>query len=187
MKNNSIIKRFPPQSYWLNASIFLIWLVGLSIALFSPEHVLDEFQLLNSLIKFENLIIPVTQYSSHSSYPQVALLFNSFVMMFLPFYLLHGWRFWRYQKTGGLASRLHKDIKRFNLSDYFFLILLVIPLFGFLGFGGLYFWNGADSRLFLIGSSRLQMGIFGFFIPFYCCYFISGAVLAAKKVMLGKI
>lgn len=177
------------NSPYLKACIifFFVWLLGLLIATRAPNDVLDTYPLLKGYVELMNNFVPVYQYSSKSHFPQVAQLYSAFTYPFYPLYLSLGWMYWRRQTKGGLAIRLQKNIDEFTFGDYCFLLFFAIPFFCILGWVFLFIWNGSDTRMASLGSSKLQLGLIGIFIPMVSAYFFVGAALAIKKIIFKKI
>jgi hypothetical protein len=167
--------------------IILVWLIGFFVAVFSPENVLSTYPFLSNYVDLINVFLTVKRYSSKSHFPQIALLYNAIILPFFPLYLALGWRYWLAQTKGGLAIRLQKDIKQFSFGDYCFLLFFAIPLLSMVGWAALFIWNGSDTRMASIGSSRFQLGLIGIFIPLLSALLFAGAVLSIKKIIFRKI
>ena len=168
-------------------SLIGIWVIGLCIATISSRDVLEVNSILKKFVELLSNILPTVKYSTGSSFPQVAMLYWTFITIFYPFYLLCGWKFWCAQTKGGLGVRLQKDINEFKFGDYCFLILFAIPFFSIFAFTGVFLFTGADSRLFSTGTTRLHLGLIGMFIPLFASCCIAGVMASVKKIIFGKI
>jgi len=166
---------------------FFVWLLGLLIATRAPNDVLDTYPLLKGYVDLMNNFVPVYLYSSKSHFPQVAQLYNAVILPFYPLYLALGWMYWRRQTRGGLAVRLQKNIEEFTFGDYCFLLFFAIPFLSIIGWVLLFIFNGSDTRTASLGSSKLQLGLIGIFVPMVSAYFFVGAALAIKKIIFKKI
>ena len=129
----------------------ITWLAGLMAALFVPENILSASPALTLLVDVFSFAFPIKQFSSKSSFHDAAVVYYLVTLPSFPFLcrLTSTW--------------LHKTPKRgviVSLKLFFGAIVFgsLFPIWWFLFFG-------QDTRYFNLGSSRLDLGVFGMFWP----------------------
>lgn len=142
------------------AVIAVFWLAGVFIALFAPSHSHSTDSFLGGYIRFM-LAILMPRGGGASLHPFAFEFYYSFVWWSLPFWFSL-WIGWLKKKIGILKSGLiFKPVLSIGNR---FALLIMIPLWLAL----LYFCtlsDGQDVRIFKIGTSRIQLALFGISVP----------------------
>jgi hypothetical protein len=156
------VKVFQSRLEFVSAYVVLIlWCAGLMAALFSPTDVLDKSKALKIFVDAVlSWINPRGNLGSRSNFPQITQLYYALVAWAIPFFVVifNSWMQTRVGRDrGGLLFR-----KNLAMPCKLFVVLLLPIWVALIYFASLN--HGGDTRLFLLGSSRLALGVFGVLI-----------------------
>lgn len=140
-------------------------LVGLLLALYAPNSVLDDYPFLKPFTQFMGTILPPIQYyAEKSKFPQVTELYFALMWLFAPlhFYFLnqdfHEQRFeWARKWKLKELTPPYRGFKQY--AHRVFIVLILMPA---LIIFYLFYNKGYDFNLLPINSSRVMLGLFGF-------------------------
>jgi hypothetical protein len=157
-----------------------VWLLAVVLALLAPTDVLDQNASLAALVGFVDRIVPLSDYT-RSQYPQVSQAYFAIAWLGFPAFLYLFYFWW-----GGLqGGTMAKSRSEFSAAEWLGMVL-GIPFFIVLGVTGMLWYQGQDSRLFAIGSSRAQLGLLGMLVPLSSALCLSGAAAFLAKLVFGR-
>jgi hypothetical protein len=143
--------------------ILAIWFAGFITATYAPTTVLTDYWLARTFASMMSFVAtPLGQSASRSSFPEVSALYYSIIWWSFPWWLLIWWK-WANSQVGVSKTGILFKARLSLLNRFWFLVL--VPLWFFLAYAGFRLNHGGDARLVSLGSSRLQLGIFGLGIP----------------------
>lgn len=157
------LRRKRKGSYLLHEPIVRYWLVVMFlIGVYAPADVLDKSEILSRFTALMAVLFPpIMNYSTRSEFSQVTLLYMSLSWFFSP---LHGYFFYKEYKTDAADwVKRFKDPASWPMKEKLrgWLTLLILPpLIYFMTFIA----KGHDFNLLPINSSRMVLGIGGWFI-----------------------
>jgi hypothetical protein len=179
--------------------VAVIWLAGLLIALWLPENALDRYPAVAVFVHLVSYIFPVDRYTQGTIFHDVAAVYYSVTCLALPFasrLIFNGLRnhiyYYRkhhYRHGVPKYKTLYMDREQLQFGDY---LLCIFQLIVFtLVFLMAWFYNGQDlhserySVFMNIGTSRLDLGLFGMFFPVVGVMCLSMELLLIKKLITG--
>lgn len=164
----------------LFACLAVLWMSGIFVALFAPLDVLTGSELLGGLCGFLFSLIDMCDLIlMKSSFPEVSVVYFFIIWLSFPFWFLVLWR-WMLRQVGGRGGGL---IFKENLSPANKVALIFIsPIWVFLLYVVVVLYDGGDSRLFKLGSSRIQLGFWGMVVPASTAALCSLVIFTMKRV-----
>ena len=153
------------------------------VAFFAPVDILTRTDIFGKYCDFFFKILNTCNlHYAGSSFPEVATVYFFIIWFSFPFwfFILWAWMLSQIGKGGG-GVIFKKNLNAINkvaliclLPIWFFLLYVVVVLYG-----------GGDSRLFALGSSRMQLGLWGMAVPASAAALSSLIVFTIKRVLRG--
>lgn len=164
-------------------TIALVWIAGLTVALWSPADVLSQFPILNEYV---SLYIAVLSYKkalgSASSFPEVTQLYHSLMAWTIPLFSILSYR-WMTGRVGKERDGLLFKAE-LSITNKLVLILLLPIWIGLIWFVGMN--DGGDVRLVPFGTSRNALGLFGVSFPCLIGVLLSASIFSVQRVLFEK-
>jgi hypothetical protein len=180
--------------------VAVIWLAGLLVALWLPENALDIYPAMAVFVHLVSYIFPVERYTQGTIFHDVAAVYYSVTCLALPFasrLIFNYFRNYinnyieRHRNGFPRYTTMTLDREQFRFRDYLLCIIQLMVLT--LLFLGVWFYNGQDihserySVFMNIGTSRLDLGLFGMFFPVCGFMCLSIELLLIKKLVIGHL
>lgn len=168
----------PPIKYSL-LFIALAWVLGLTVALLSPDDILGSSAVLTAYVStYLNFFSYSRALGSESSFPMVTQLYHSLMAWTMPFFAVLSYS-WMKGRVGRERDGLLFKAK-LSVGNKLALMLLIPVWACFIWFASMN--DGGDVRLVPLGSSRVALGLFG--ISFHC---LPGAMLSAIVFSIQRV
>jgi hypothetical protein len=160
-------------------------LLGFIVAMTCADNVLSQSPLLMAYVHMVAFVFPIEHYVSRSNFGDMARLYNAIVWPMLPLYFVIVWN-WLKGRQGKDPAPLFRIGSDFTVSTRILLIVLS-PLWLLIGCAGVVYMHGGDTRLVNFGTSRVQLAMLGWLMPFASAAGFATGLGSIKKAISGII
>lgn len=164
-------------------AIFVIWGFSLAAALWAPLDIMDRSSLLRMYASFKRETLGMPGFDK-SSFPGLSELYFSIIWLTAPFIFVLFFIFHN-EKIGVILPHAKKPKLlakiTLNFMDKIKIAIMIILFSPLLSIG--VFNRGQDIRMISLGTSRLELGLFGIIVPFVCMLILSTMIFGLSRII----
>jgi hypothetical protein len=174
-----LIAKYASRINWILVGV---WVIGLGMALLSPDDVLTRFGLLDKAVDLVSLFTPARRFSAQAALPDVAALYFAIMWLATPVMMVMMLAWTRHSPRRGALQMRRSELRLRHWLAYLLYVPLLSGAFVLLWI----YYGGQDTRFFDIGTSRVQLGLYGFLVPFSCTAMLMMVFLMLRQTIRGR-
>jgi len=137
---------------------------------------------MNTAVDVISLFTPARRFATQAALPEVTALYYAIIWLATPALMLRLLADFRRHSRSG---RLGKHRSELGLREWFVYLFAIV--FFSMGFAILWmFYQGQDTRFFDVGTSRVQLAVFGPFMTVSGCALLFMVFLILKQLIRGR-